>query len=156
MKKPFSYFVLTFLLISVKQINSQTIFWHETFGTGCNQGALANVSVPTATNGMWTVTGIGAQGAQANEWYISATEAGKTIGSCGDGCINTPSLTNRTLHIGVNFPNPSAEVNANYLANVNSLTNKRAESPTINCTNKGSIIFSARTFYVEWRIDNIL
>src|SRR4051812_27784985 len=107
-------FLLFFLTSFAKTIKSQTIFWYETFGSGCSQGQVAIGAVPTATNGFWSVINTGVNGPSSNEWFISGTEAGMPIGTCGNGCINTPSLTNRTLHIGANVPGPNFDNGAFY------------------------------------------
>ncbi|MCX7697537.1 MAG: hypothetical protein N2Z72_07600, partial [Bacteroidales bacterium] len=66
-----------FLLFCCYVLNvfSQLVFWSEGFGTGCNQGQLANGF--TSSNGTWTVTNTGTNGNYANQWYVSATENGQ-------------------------------------------------------------------------------
>ena len=74
------YFVILFL---PKTSLAQT-FWSEDFGVGCNQGTIANVAAPTATNGSWTITNLvlaGGNGPQSNEWFISAYENGNSVGA---------------------------------------------------------------------------
>lgn len=136
------YFTLLIILTCSFSF-SQTVFWQETFGTGCSQGTVANV-VATPSNGAWFIVsmlgGIG-NGASANDWFISASSAGLPIGLCADGCVNTPSLTNKTLHISSPFP-PKIDTAAIYKQSFTSNTNKRAESPTINCTAWGSMTVS--------------
>jgi len=132
---------LLFLLFFAKIIHCQTIFWQENFGIGCNQGGLA-ASISTPSNGLWSIVNTGVQGPQANEWFISATEAGRPMGNCGDGCLNNPGMTNKTLHISSNIAPPFTDPAAVYLQNANSTTNKRVESPLINCTGKNNIVFS--------------
>lgn len=143
-----------FLVIFLTLVNfihhAQTVFWVETFGTGCNQGQLATAIVPTPTNGAWTVSNTGTNDPYAHEWYISATEAGMGAGNCGDGCLNNASLTNRTLHVGnVNIAllGIPADQGAAYGEGgcgfgVCTSTNKRVESPTINCTGYSNITLS--------------
>lgn len=141
------YLLLSFALLSVAVINAQTVFWIETFGTGCNQGQVANGTVATPTNGAWVVNSTGTNATYANEWFISATEAGMPLNTCGDGCINNASLTNRTLHVGniaVGMIGLPADQGAAYLEGACGLgfctdANKRAESPTINCTGYNNI-----------------
>lgn len=109
-------------------------FWTETFGTGCNTGTLADGFV--STNAAWNVTAIGANGANANLWYVSAEENGVGVGVCGSGCG-----TNPTLHIG----RADGDVGATYLkdnATGDPTTDVRAESPTIDCSNKCQIQLS--------------
>jgi gliding motility-associated-like protein len=82
---------------------------------------------------------------------VSATESGMGVGNCGDGCLGT-GTTNRTLHIGNVTGSPlsalfcpTGDCGAAYDAGIgtNSVTtNKRAQSPTINCTGKSNIILN--------------
>ncbi|MBA2611710.1 MAG: gliding motility-associated C-terminal domain-containing protein [Bacteroidetes bacterium] len=121
-------------------------FWTETFGAGppCGSGTPANVGVPTPTNGAWTIAITGPNDPDANQWYISAEENGNAVGACGSGCGN-----NRTLHIGnvstspsAPFACPAGDCGAAYDAGFglgDVATDKRAESPTINCTGKVNI-----------------
>lgn len=134
---------------SLTVLNAQTVFWMEDFGTGCNQGQVANSTVATPTNGAWSVTSTGTNDPYANEWYISATEAGMGAGNCGDGCISTATLTNRTLHVGniaVGALGLPADQGAAYFEACSfgfcTNTNKRAESPVINCTGYSNITLS--------------
>lgn len=123
-----------FILLSLVGVSAKAqVFWTETFGNGCTQGNLANGAIATASNGAWAVTNLAvpvANGPAANEWFISATEQGALIGNCGgNGC---GGLDDRTLHLG---PNTGAtiDIGASYLPGAASQTNKRAESPIINC-----------------------
>ncbi|MCW3078527.1 MAG: hypothetical protein JWO32_3136 [Bacteroidetes bacterium] len=146
------FFVLLFLALS--QSLTAQVFWTETFGTGtcAGQGNVASTGVPTASNGAWTISnGTGLpNGVDANEWFISSTEAGMGVGSCGDGCLSGTGggLTNRTLHVGSNsfgIIDPGAA----YLAGGSNFdTNKQAESPTINCTGRTNITL-ALGYFVE-------
>jgi hypothetical protein len=122
---------------------SQT-FWSESFGFGCNSGQLANSVVATATNGAWAVNSLTLpfpNGSSANEWFISAKEQGQLVGNCGTGCGGS---NNRTLHIGSNFTVPVTVIDpgAAYTAGPLYNTNKRAESPIINCTGRQYIQLS--------------
>lgn len=135
MKKLFTVFVIFSLYFQ-----SKAQFWSETFGTGCSSGQLATAAAFTPTNGSWTVANIAAapgNGAQANEWFVSATENGNAIGACGTGCG-----TNRTLHIGSNLAPLLVDPGAAFFISGTSNTNKRAESPTINCTGQSGINLS--------------
>src|SRR5688572_21895889 len=80
---------------------SQGIFWSEDFGTSgvaCDAGTKANSF--STLRGVWTVIVTGINDSLANEWYISASEAGQATGVCsGNSCISNPSLTDRSLHI---------------------------------------------------------
>ncbi len=123
-----------FLLFAITNGFSQTSFWTENFGTGCNQGQLA--SGFSTTNGTWVETSTGTNGSFANAWFISSTEAGMGVGNCGDGCIANSSLTNRTLHLGSTLLN---DPGAAYLAGGFGQTDKRVETPIINCAGKSNI-----------------
>lgn len=127
---------------------SQAPFWNESFGVGCNQGQLANGFNPSG-NGMWTATTLSATSMLGpnNDWFISATESGMGIGSCGDGCLASGG-TNRTLHVGVNAPTFSnVDQAAVYISGINTL-NKRIESPIINCSGHTNIVLSFKYIMV--------
>ncbi|MBA3680455.1 MAG: gliding motility-associated C-terminal domain-containing protein [Bacteroidetes bacterium] len=130
----YSCFLFVALFLS-GTINAQ-VFWTESFGVGCTAGNVATTGVPTASNGAWAITSLitgPGNGAQANEWYISATENGNPVGTCGTPCGN-----DRTLHMGSSFF--AVDPGAAYLAGAaNFNTNKRVESPIINCTGKTNI-----------------
>lgn len=125
------------LLFAMQTGFSQAPFWIETFGTGCNGGQLAN-NLNASGLGVWSVVPTGTQGLVPNEWYISAMEAGLPAGSCGNDCVTTPSLTNRTLHVSPTF----TDVGAAYFAGAGTETDLRAQSPVINCTGQNNITLS--------------
>ncbi|MEO0404176.1 MAG: hypothetical protein AAF193_04835 [Bacteroidota bacterium] len=143
------YLTLLFLpLFCCGLATGQEAFWQEDFGQGCNQGQEA-ASVPMTT-GIWSITNTGNNESLANVWYISATENGEGEGNCGGSCGN-----NRTLHIGnvdINFLiQIPADGGATYYASGAegfcdllgcSATNKRVESPTINCSGRENITLS--------------
>ncbi len=143
------FLLFLFSLFFTSNANAQ-IFWTENFGIGCNQGQLVPAYV--GPNGSWTVTLPSANGTSANDWFISATEAGMGIGNCGNGCLSNGALTNRSLHIAniANSPAsaffcPSGDCGAAYDAGPASgamITDKRVESPTINCTGQNTITLS--------------
>lgn len=141
-KKRILYSLTSLILLCLMNSRAQ-VFWTETFGVGCTQGNLAAGATPTGSNGAWAVTPLAAapgNDPQANEWFISATEAGMGPGNCGDGCLNNATLTNRSLHIGSNLPPFLQDPGAAYLsAPGTSNTNKRVESPVINCTGQTGI-----------------
>jgi gliding motility-associated-like protein len=139
MKRILVYVLFLIFVSSTNKISAQSTFWYETFGLGCNQGQLATAAVWTATNGLWTQTGTGANGGNANEWFVSATEAGRPVGACGNGCLNNAGLTNRSLHIGSTIPGPGFDAGAYYAQTASSNTDKRVESPVINCVGQNSI-----------------
>lgn len=144
--------------LSVSALAFPQVLWSEDFGTGCNQNQL--VTSYSGTNGAWTMTSTGVNGNYANTWYVSATEANTGLGNCGDGCISTPALTDRTLHVsnvadsecGCFWGCQLGDCGAAYdacapgsgfgLCNASSVSvqaDKRAESPTINCSGQSSI-----------------
>jgi hypothetical protein len=132
-------------------MRSQVVFFYEDFGTGCNQGMLANGAAVTPSNGVWAVqsvnTGPG-NGAQENTWFISGTEAGKLNGFCGESCISTPGLGNRSLHISVNTASPNIDAGAIYNITPTSNTNKRAFI-SIDCSLYSNITMSFVCFSGE-------
>lgn len=136
--------ICSFLFVtSFTSLFSQAVFWTETFGVDpgscANKGQLANGLNPSGV-GTWTVVSTGLNEADDNQWYISATEAGLTAGSCGKGCIATPTLVNQTLHIGVDVVSLSLKDEGTlYSAGPGTETHKRAESPKINCTSQSTI-----------------
>jgi len=121
---------------------AQTEFWFEDFGTGCNQGQLANNF--TSSNGAWSVVNTGTNSTNANNFFISATEQIGTSG-CGTGCGGE---NNRTLHVsniallGGLIP---ADGGAQYYAGSTFLpaaTNRRVESPVIDGTDFSDVSIS--------------
>lgn len=134
---------------------STAIFWTENFGVGCSQNQIANGTNPSV-NGVWTVTNTGTNDASANQWFISATESGMGVGNCGDGCLGSGG-NNRTLHVS-NLPTspaafifcPTGDCGAAYDTGFGSnavRADKRAESPTINCSGQSNITLSFN--YIE-------
>jgi hypothetical protein len=142
MKKIFTLSVFSLSML----VSSAQVFWTENFGTGCSQGTVANTY--TGTNGAWTIGSTGTNDPYANQWFVAATEAGMGVNNCGDGCLNNTQLSNRTLHVG-NVAIPALGLPADQGAGYNSggicsfgycvITNRRAESPLMNCTNKTNI-----------------
>jgi hypothetical protein len=133
--KNFYVFILAVFIFS--QTHSQNIIWQENFGSGCNQGQIANVAV-TPTNGAWSVASLNLpflNGPEANEWFISSSEQGQLVGICGG--ITCGGSNDRTLHIGRNKPIPPpgvVDVGASYFGGSGSFTNKRAATPVIDLT----------------------
>lgn len=136
------YSCFLFVALILTKSSFSQVFWTETFGSGCNGGQLAAGTIATPTNGAWAVTVLATapgNGATANEWFISATENGNAIGACGSGCG-----TNRTLHVGSNLVPFLIDPGAAYLAGAGANTNKRVESPVINCTGSNNISLSMK------------
>jgi hypothetical protein len=154
--QPFSYFAysnqppmkkLYFFsaLLLTGFCNAQTAFWTEDFATGCNRGQLA--SAYTGTNGAWAITNTGTNDTYADGWYVSATAAGSGAQNCAESCL-TSSNMNRSLHVGnaaIAIVNIGPDSGSTYLTGtfcgggICSVTHKRAESPTINCTGKTNL-----------------
>lgn len=122
------------LLFYTSSLFSQIVFL-DNFGTGCNTGTQA-----VGYNG-WTQTVFGTQGVDHNIWYVSAAENGVGAGNCGAGCGADP-----TLHISAttafNGFFTLGDLGAAYYANTTSLTDKRIESPVIDCSTLNPVALS--------------
>jgi hypothetical protein len=152
MKKIYSLASLLFLGLAA---HSQ-VFWTESFGSGCNRGQAATAY--SGPNGSWTSSTTGTNGNTANTWYVSAAHNNTGAGNCGTSCM-TSSVTNSTLHVSnaaiviPAFYTVGADSGASYFSGgVSSFgyvatTNRRVESPLINCTGQASIVISF--IYVE-------
>ncbi|HTL82543.1 MAG TPA: T9SS type A sorting domain-containing protein [Bacteroidia bacterium] len=136
---------------------SAQVFWTEDFGTtGCNRGALA--SAYTGNNGAWAITNPGSNGNVANTWYVSSASAGTGAGNCASSCV-TANTQNPTLHLSnvtiviPSFLTVGADTGASYFSGgfssfgYTANTDRRAESPTINCT--GRLNITATFVYLE-------
>jgi hypothetical protein len=127
---------------------SAQVFWTEDFGTGCNQGQLA--SAFTGTNGAWSIASTGTNDPQANTWYVGAMEAGNAVGACGSGCGGTNDASLHLSNVAIPAASLAADNGASYLSgglcgppfNICCITNRRAQSPVINCTGKFGITLS--------------
>ena len=146
MKKNSLLFLLAFLLSINLKLNAQVIFWAETFNNNCTAGC--DATSYNGPNGTWTQSIFGGEGSDPNLWYISCAENGHTNGICGTGCQPPgPTATEATLHIGSN-PNSLGDIGAAYDAGglcgilTCPATNRRIESPVINCTGYNSITLS--------------
>ncbi len=131
-----SFLFVLILCIAPLVVNSQVVYF-EDFGIGCTTGTLA-------TTFGWTVTNTGANEASANIWYVSANERGVGAGNCGIGCGGTQS---RTLHLSA-AGGAGGDLGAAYFESsaftcgflgLCSITDKRVESPTINCSGISAI-----------------
>jgi gliding motility-associated-like protein len=141
--------LFSFLLLSLFcfQAKSQTVFWSEHFTNGCISGC--DVTTYTGPNGTWTQTITGPEGpgpaSAPNPWYVSCQENGFTPGNCGFSCAPvTATATLETLHIGSDPTYSFGDIGAFYDAGGNCpfycvITDRRAESPTINCTGMNNI-----------------
>ncbi len=142
--------ILFSCLIFMFGAKSQTVIWTEDFQNNCASACLA--SGYAGTNGAWTVTNIGANDPEANEWFVSGAECGNAAGTCGSAC----ATTDPSLHVGnvavaaLGLPaDNGAAYNAGGLCGsfFCVLTDKRAESPTINLTGQTNITLNFN--YIE-------
>jgi len=139
-------------MFALFEYQAQTIFWTENFGTNPVCASIGASGSNPSGNGNWMVSNTGTNDILANEWFVSAREAGMGVGNCGDGCVNTVTLTNRTLHVSTSS-SLLGDIGAAYSAGPGfSNTDKRAESPTINCSNQSSITLTFS--YIMWGIIN--
>ncbi len=143
--------LLSFLLMFGAFTSKGQIFWVENFEGGSTTGALA--SAYSGPNGAWSVTSTGTEDSYHNEWFVSCAENGHTAGVCGTACAAVSSTaTLSTLHVGGN-PSLTGDAGASYNAGglcsvgICVITNRRAESPTINCSGKTGITMSF--YYIE-------
>lgn len=142
--------ILFSCLILMVGVKSQTIIWTEDFQNNCASACLA--SSYAGTNGAWTITNIGANDPEANEWFVSGAECGNAAGACGSACATTdPSLHVSNVAVAaLGLPaDNGAAYNAGGLCGsfFCVLTDKRAESPTINLTGQTNITLNFN--YIE-------
>ncbi|HET6226560.1 MAG TPA: gliding motility-associated C-terminal domain-containing protein [Bacteroidia bacterium] len=117
--------ILTFLFLSVLfNTGKAQVFWKEGFQNGCNSGCLAT------TYGGWKITTGTSEGASANNWFVSCAVEGLPSSSCETGCVKG----NNSLHVS-----SASDANSSFTKGAAGQTDKRVESPTINCTGKRNI-----------------
>lgn len=131
--------ILVLLAVLCCAVNSNAqVFWTEGFdGLPCVAGSGCDPSIVN-----WNVASLGGEGANANKWYISDQEGGVTPPGCGIGGNN-----NQTLHVGNISTSaaaflfcPNGDCGAAYDdSGAGELTNKRAESPVIDCSGQSNI-----------------
>ncbi len=132
------------LLVAAFRADGQ-IFWVENFESGSSAG----LSVSSYSG--WSNTVLSSEGTYYNEWYVSCAEQGHTAGVCGDVCGTSTGLGS-SLHLGANA-SLGGDAGATYdngglcSAGFCVSTDRRAESPTINCTGKTGITISF--YYIE-------
>lgn len=134
------YFLFLSLLFLSSFLSAQTL-WTENFNNGCTAGCLG--SSYTSANGAWTQTVTGTEGADPNTWFVSCSENGNAVGTCGSGCGQ-----NATLHISAAVGNPfcpndcGASYDAGGLCGTFTCpqTSRRIESPTIDCSSTSTAI----------------
>ncbi len=146
MKKLFT--LLSFMLLLGSYSGKSQIFWVENFESGSTGGALIT------SYGGWTLTVTGAEGTDPNTWYVSCAENGHTAGICGSTCAPvSATATGATLHIGsdatASLGDNGASYDAGGLCGILACpqTDRRAESPLINCTGKTNITLAFN--YIE-------
>ena len=130
------------IVFSASYLNAQTVIWTEDFQNGCTAACPGSSYV--GSNGAWTQTVTGAEGADPNTWFVSCSENNMGAGNCSDVCQTTP---NQTMHISaaignVICPNDcGAAYDAGGLCGILSCpqTDKRIESPTINLTGQTNV-----------------
>ncbi|MDQ3048650.1 MAG: PKD domain-containing protein, partial [Bacteroidota bacterium] len=142
--------MLMFLFLSLFSIQGfAQVFWTENFNNGCTDNCPG--AGYTGVNGAWSVNNTGFNGVESNVWYVSCAENGHTAGICGTGCVAaSPTATLATLHLGSDA-SIFGDIGAAFLNGgfgfFDPVTDKRAESPTINCTGKISITLAFN--YIE-------
>lgn len=119
-------------------------FWIEKFENFCASGC--NADGYSSQNGTWTVNNLSNPGPLANKFYVSYSENGTLAGNC-----SSSGGGDATLHVGqdINANCPNGDCGANYNFGdllLSSATNIRAESPTIDCTNKRELTISFNYF----------
>jgi len=135
--------IIIILCIALFQITlnatAQTPFFQENFNNACASGCLANSYV--GTNGAWTVTPTGVNGANANEWFVSCAEDGFLANPfCANGCSGGSG--DATAHIGNVSTStaaflicPGGDCRAIYDDTTPAeATDSRLESPVIDCS----------------------
>ncbi len=136
--------LVTFCLLLFFSLTAHAqIFWTENFESGSSM----EVTTYSGTNGAWTLS-TGTEGADPNMWYVSCEEAGHVAGDCGSACTASPG-TGASLHISPNI-GTYGDLRATYdggPAPFDVLTDRRAESPTINCAGRYNI--SVKFNYIE-------
>lgn len=125
--------------------------WTETFNNGCTANCFG--ATYTGANGAWTETITGVEGTDPNPWFVSCAENGYTAGGCGTGCVPaSATATLASMHVGSNatiFGDIGAAYFSGGLCGLLGCptTDRRIESPTINCT--GMIGPSVSFTYIE-------
>ncbi len=128
--------------------------------TTCDdQGTLATAFV--SPNGSWTVSSLGGDDGliAPNQWYVSKTSVGDlATGSCTRPCNsaleNSPSLhIGSATNMGGTVIDPGAFYYVNPLGFYN--TEKRVESPTINCQGSFNLTLSFHYTYTPDTPDGI-
>lgn len=119
-----------FLSVFCNTVKAQT-FWTETFTSNCASACKAN-GFP-GVKGNWTVVTptTSTEGADANDWFVSYSEEGKFNGQCQ----NTNPVKNSCLHVSIKTDIGGAI----FTKGPTGKTDKRAISPTIDCSGKTNV-----------------
>jgi PKD repeat protein len=126
----YTYLIIFSVLVMSNVKASRNIFWSEKFDQ-----SFANC-LPNSSPFSWTVTNVGSQGTDANDWYIFYP-ANNQPNSC---CTLNPDTTQGALFIGYgNSTCDSAEFGPVYKTGCDNITNKRVSSPTIDCSGRTNI-----------------
>lgn len=144
MKKIFKYLFISVGILISQNGHAQTVIWTESFSNACISDCFANAYA--GPNGAWTVTNTGANGADANEWYVSGAECGNAPAACGSVC----GAADPSLHIS-SGPTVLGDQGAAYAAGGLGFffieTDKRVESPIIDLTGQSNITLTFN--YIE-------
>lgn len=154
MKQRYSLLFATLLVCGGMHAQS---FWTENFNNNCSAGCVA--SSYTGTNGAWTQTVTGTEGADPNDWFVSCAENGNGAGICGSGC---GSVSNATLHISAGIGNPFCPNDCGAAYDAGGLcgfatcpqTSRRIESPVINCSSTTSAVSVSFVYMAAGSIPN--
>lgn len=134
-------FTTIFICISLFTTLSAQQFYQEEFdGTVCAAGSGCDPSLVG-----WSVSNTGANGANANAFFISCMENGNAAGQCGSGCGSDQSLHvgNVSTSTAAFIFCPSGDCGAAYDdSSPGEVTNIRAESPVISCVGQSNITVS--------------
>lgn len=140
------YFKRAFLICLLAwSYSSYSQFWTENFNNGCT--AACPGPGYTSVNGPWTQTVLGPEGADPNAWYVSCAEQNNGVGSCSSGCTGAG---NASMHISAKIGNPFCPNDCGAAYDAGGLcgfiacpqTNRRIESPVINCTGQNTIFIN--------------
>jgi hypothetical protein len=149
MMKQINISFLSFLLLwtlAIPRLSGQSILWSEDFSNGCP----ALCTTYTGTNGVWTVSNTDINGVNSNNWFFSSAENGNPAGLCSStsGIDQSLHIGNVSSSTGASLYCPSGDCGATYDDSDSSeATNKRAESPVINCSGFSNINLSFN--YIE-------
>lgn len=138
-------FVICLLALSC---SSYAQFWTENFNNGCT--AACPAPGYTGVNGVWTQTILGPEGTDPNPWFVSCAEQNNGIGNCSSGCSGGG---NASLHVSAKIGNAICPNDCGSAYDAGGLcgspilpscpqTNRRVESPTINCSGQNTIFIN--------------